>query len=134
MRDPERIPMFTQALSELIVTYFPQSTFPDILNGYLSDPECGCSDPFYLEVEDFYESFESYAFDTLELPPENPDLHPERISFYLRRLAKSWQELVPDWRFGQLLVNFITVYGGILSEEDEFFGELERWLDMRRPR
>ena len=41
---------------------------------------------------------------------------------------------MPDWRFGQLLVNFITVYGGILSEEDEFFGELERWLDMRRPR
>lgn len=47
----------------------------------------------------------------------------ERIKPFLKRLEKLW-ELVPDWRFGQLMVN---VLGSM--PRDPFFPEDEEMIE-----
>lgn len=48
----------------------------------------------------------------------------ERIKPFLERLEKVW-ELVPDWRFGQLMVN---VFGSM--NRDPFFPEDEEMIEI----
>lgn len=48
----------------------------------------------------------------------------ERIKPFLERLEKVW-ELVPDWRFGQLMVN---VFGSM--KRDPFFPEDEEMIEI----
>jgi len=45
-----------------------------------------------------------------------------RILPFMERLAKQWQSNCPDWRFGQLLINFLSWYGRdpFYLEEKEF--------------
>jgi hypothetical protein len=49
---------------------------------------------------------------------------PNRIRPFLNRLAEIW-ELVPDWRFGQLMCN---VLGGV--ERDPFFIEDDEMIEQ----
>lgn len=47
---------------------------------------------------------------------------PKRIDDFCRRLAVCWHQ-VPDWRFGQLMVNMFGAYG-----KDPFFPEDEEMI------
>lgn len=47
---------------------------------------------------------------------------PARIKPFMQKLAQMWQQHVPDWRFGQLMSNFL---GFVVAEtnRDIFFIE-----------
>ena len=57
--------------------------------------------------------------------------NPNRLDeFYIQ--LKDWHKLrVPDWRFGQLIVNFMTWYGNdiFFLEEESFLAEFEEFLN-----
>ena len=55
---------------------------------------------------------------------------PARIKPFMQKLARMWQQHVPDWRFGQLMSNFL---GFVVAEtnRDIFFiedGEMEKLM------
>jgi hypothetical protein len=53
-----------------------------------------------------------------------------RIEAYCKWLAEVWKEL-PDWRLGQLMVNFIDCKGGPLAfymEDEDFMIMLEKFV------
>lgn len=55
---------------------------------------------------------------------------PKRINPFIKKLAAYWHE-VPDWRFGQLMSNFLG-FAMDKSKKDIFFieeDEMERLLD-----
>ena len=45
----------------------------------------------------------------------------ERIEPFLKELGDIWKERFPDWRFGQLIYNFISEKGDPFFWEDEEF-------------
>lgn len=47
---------------------------------------------------------------------------PNRIDYYCDELANIWHK-VPDWRFGQLMVNIITAYANKHNDIDPFYVE-----------
>jgi len=55
---------------------------------------------------------------------------PNRIQKYCNKLAEIWSQ-VPDWRLGQLMVNFIDRGGGTLAfymEDEDFIIMLESFI------
>lgn len=51
--------------------------------------------------------------------------NPNRIEPFLKEIGKVWREKAPDWRFGQLMVNFLPYLQNKVGdvwfpEEDEF--------------
>lgn len=55
---------------------------------------------------------------------------PRRIEPFLQKLAEYWKAYVPDWRFGQLMSNFLGFVAS-KTRQDVFFmedDELEEWL------
>ena len=57
-----------------------------------------------------------------------------RIQPFCNRLAKAWEKL-PDWRFGQLMVNLMREYGAehgrdiFFLEEDEMIEAIEAYCE-----
>ena len=49
---------------------------------------------------------------------------PKRIRKFCNRLAAVWEQ-VPDWRFGQLIVNVSRAYG-----QDIFFPEDDKMIEI----
>ena len=49
---------------------------------------------------------------------------PKRIDDFCRRLATCWK-MVPDWRFGQLIMNVFGAYG-----RDPFFPEDDKMIQF----
>lgn len=49
----------------------------------------------------------------------------DRIKPFMMKLADIWEKNVPDWRFGQLLVNVINT-----QSEDPFFFEEDKMLKL----
>ena len=47
---------------------------------------------------------------------------PHRIDYYCDKLAELWHK-VPDWRFGQFIVNIITAYANKYNDIDPFYVE-----------
>ena len=58
---------------------------------------------------------------------------PERLDDFYKKIRKLHQKYVPDWRFGQLIMNFLseTEQGAAAFywEEDEFYEALKKWLE-----
>ena len=56
---------------------------------------------------------------------------PNRIDPFLQRIGEYWK-LVPDWRFGQLLSNFLcnTKTDFFFWEEEEFFQKFQEYMDQ----
>lgn len=56
--------------------------------------------------------------------------NPDRIDVFCNRLAKVWKEQVPDWRFTQLLMNFLNYYGRdpFYMEDDRMIAALEEYI------
>lgn len=58
-----------------------------------------------------------------------------RIYPFLCHLAGGWEEICPDWRFGQLMLNFLQwhyhKYGTdfFYLEENEFKNRFDEYLD-----
>lgn len=54
----------------------------------------------------------------------------DRIDIFCNELAAIWKEKCPDWRFGQLIVNFLGWYGRgpFYMEENDFIEELREFL------
>lgn len=49
---------------------------------------------------------------------------PNRIDAFLKKLGNIWKDKVPDWRFGQLMFNFLSQV-----DEDPFFWEEDKFLE-----
>jgi len=53
---------------------------------------------------------------------------PNRMDAFLEELKKEWQK-VPDWRFIQLMYNFIdATSASFYLEEDEFIEKLRKYM------
>lgn len=59
---------------------------------------------------------------------------PKRIPEFCNRLARAW-ELVPDWRFGQLMCNALGDMrrDPFFPEEDEMINYLEEYTKRHSP-
>lgn len=53
---------------------------------------------------------------------------PKRIKPFMERLQKYWYEYFPDWRFGQLISNFMRFLSVEASINDTFYIEDEEML------
>ncbi len=55
---------------------------------------------------------------------------PQRIDKFMDELGKLWREKVPDWRFGQLMYNFLSSKGDpFYWEEDDFLKKFKEYLE-----
>ena len=69
-------------------------------------------------------------FETMKFEPRDVN----RIQPFCDRLAKAWEKL-PDWRFGQLMVNLMRDYEAehghdiFYLEEDEMIREIEAYCE-----
>lgn len=53
----------------------------------------------------------------------------ERLDSFYDKMKFLHKKYVPDWRFGQLMVNFIGTYGDpFYFEEDRFLEKIETYL------
>ena len=53
----------------------------------------------------------------------------KRMQPFMEEIIKEWEKL-PDWRFGQLMYNFIyTVGDPFYWEEEKFLEELKKFVD-----
>lgn len=59
---------------------------------------------------------------------------PKRIQAFCNRLARAW-EMVPDWRFGQLMFNAISEMGRdpFYLEDDKMIEYLENYTKTNSP-
>lgn len=57
--------------------------------------------------------------------------NPERIAPMMNDIAYLWQENFPDWRFAQLIMNFIGWLGRdpFYLEDAELMGEFRNFID-----
>lgn len=59
----------------------------------------------------------------------------ERIDSFLDELGKIWKEKYPDYRFGQLMFNFISTFGDpFFLEEEEFLIALQAYVGNENPK
>jgi len=57
--------------------------------------------------------------------------NPNRMDVFLKEIKKQWQK-VPDWRFGQLMYNFIAATGDpFYLEEDKFIEKLKEYIQKQ---
>lgn len=59
---------------------------------------------------------------------------PKRIQTFCNRLARAW-EMVPDWRFGQLMVNALGEMNRdpFFPEDDEMIQHIENYVATHSP-
>lgn len=56
-----------------------------------------------------------------------------RIDKFLVEFGEIWKNKFPDWRFGQILYNFLSEYGDpFYLEEDEFIEEFKLFADSKK--
>lgn len=56
---------------------------------------------------------------------------PNRLDDFYEKLKKIHKEKVPDWRFGQLISNFVSWYGKDIFylEENQFMSKLNEFFE-----
>ncbi len=55
--------------------------------------------------------------------------NPDRLDIFYDKLKDIHKKDIPDWRVGQLMYNFIKVYGDpFFLEEDEFLAAIEDYI------
>ena len=55
---------------------------------------------------------------------------PQRIDKLINELGIIWKDKVTDWRFGQLMYNFLSAKGDpFYWEEDEFLKKFKEYLE-----
>ena len=59
----------------------------------------------------------------------------DRIDPFLEELGSVWKTKFPNWRFGQLMFNFLSSLDRdpFFMEEDEFLKRLKEYVDVNSP-
>lgn len=59
---------------------------------------------------------------------------PKRIQKFCNRLVRAW-EMVPDWRFGQLMVNALGEMNRdpFFPEDDDMIAYIEKYVETHSP-
>lgn len=54
-----------------------------------------------------------------------------RIDGFCQVIAEKWKTKCPDWRFGQLMINFLSWlgYDPFYMEEDKFLAKFEEFMN-----
>lgn len=61
--------------------------------------------------------------------------NPNRIANFMYELGEIWGQNLPDWRFGQLMVNFISEVGDpFYLEEDDFLEKFKKYVQNVKAR
>lgn len=57
--------------------------------------------------------------------------NPDRIYPFCTEMAILWKENFPDWRFGQLMINFLSWLGTdpFYMEEDKMMEKFKEFID-----
>lgn len=57
--------------------------------------------------------------------------NPARIGDFVAAIGNGWENRCPDWRFSQLMINFLGWLGRdpFYMEDDEFLVKFEEFLD-----
>jgi len=56
----------------------------------------------------------------------------ERMEPFLQQIEEIWKTKCPDWRFGQLMFNFISAMGDpFYWEEDTFIAMLKKYFEIQ---
>ena len=56
----------------------------------------------------------------------------ERMEPFLQQIEEIWKTKCPDWRFGQLMFNFISAMGDpFYWEEDTFIELLKKYFEIQ---
>ncbi len=54
----------------------------------------------------------------------------ERIEPFLKEIGTLWKDNLPDWRFGQLMYNFLSEVGDpFYWEEDKFIEKFKEYIE-----
>lgn len=121
MRDPNRLYKFYTELRKIHTTYCPDLTFENFNYDFLK--QYG-RDPFFPEEDEYLKAVEEWA--ECRTKPEwdgNVKFDPATYN----KFRDLHREFFPDWRFGQLLVNFL----GCISESNLIGDEkLVKYLDQ----
>ena len=60
-------------------------------------------------------------------------INPDRLDPFYEKLCEIHKEKFPDWRFGQLVFNFMRWYGDpFYLEEDKFMEKFEEYCKTQR--
>lgn len=55
----------------------------------------------------------------------------KRIKPFIEEVGKTWEEEFPDWRFGQLMINFLN-FVAMKTHTDGFYYEDDKMLELFR--
>lgn len=84
-------------------------------------------DPFYWEEDRFLEKLRAFLENDPETEPD--ESRAAEIDALLYAIAEPWKNNLPDWRFGQLLFNFLSESGVAADCPDpQFFCALQAYL------
>jgi len=123
MRDPDRLYKFYEELQKIHYEFMPKLTFLQ----FVCDFMCWTTrDPFFYEDDDILEAFRKWA-------SEHPQTGETRYSPDTYTKLRDLHFNVPDWRFGQLMVNLI----GWVKEpvklkitDEEFLESVEKTMEQ----
>ena len=128
-RDPSRIDGFLAEAGSLWKRFAPGEGFGSLMVGLIR----ACSDPFHWEENTFLRKLREY------LAPRGETAASEecagRIDAFLLEIAAPWKENLPDWRFGQLMFNFISESGDPTGWTDSrFAAALQEYISRFAPK
>lgn len=121
MRIPNRLYDFYSELQKLHSTYCPDLTFEKFNYEFLKQYD---RDPFFPEEDEYLKAVEKWA--TKRTQPERDGKLKFEPSTY-DKFRDLHRDFFPDWRYGQLLVNFL----GCIPESNYLGDEkLVKYLDQ----
>ena len=129
MRDPNRLYKFYAELQKIHSTYCLDLTFENFNYAFLD--QYG-RDPFFPEEDEYLKAVEKWAMERTQ-PEWDGKVNFDSATYdKFRDLHKDY---FPDWRYGQLLVNFL----GCIPQSTTFLGDekilkyLEQFAHGERP-
>jgi len=128
MRNPDRLYKFYSELQQIQATYCPDLTFEKFILEFLKQYK---RDPFFPEEDEFLKAVEKWA--TKRTQPEW-DGNVNFTSDTYDKFRDLHKDYFSDWRFGQLLVNFLGSF-----PDSDFLGDeklvkyLEQFAHGERP-
>lgn len=128
MRDPTRLYKFYAELQKIHSTYCPDLSFERFIYDFVYQYK---RDPFFPEEDEFLKDVEKWAMERTQPEWDGKVKFDSSTYDKFRDLHK---EFFPDWRFGQLIVNFF----GCIPTSD-FLGDkrllkyLEQFAHGERP-
>jgi hypothetical protein len=128
MRNPDRLYKFYAELQKIHSTYCSDLTFEGFIYYFLKQYN---RDPFFPEEDEFLKDIEKWAMNRTQPEWDGKVKFDSSTYDKFRDLHK---EYFPDWRFGQLIVNF---FGCIIEcdfiGDDKLLKYLEQFAHGDRP-